>query len=541
MYSGRQVATEEKKQRDAAAMDTDTPMDANTSASTSNISANASNSDGGVAQDSASAALDSSGDLIMDTFVQKLNVHGINIIRLVDYDSITPLQNLAPMSPDVAADFARSNKAVTHLYKPSGSTDVIACYHSPRPYFPGYNSSIDMKKPYKAQDPVVCYVIESRIEEYSQWQSDKDERSDPHLPKFTTLGKTPYHGRNDLNKLGRIRRPCHCWRQVTLMDNGQTYVCESCNKASTFNGKYNGHVPEDGHWRAIQAPRLIQKCTNMTSERHCGHKSSDGKITKPFGKMACGGFNCADFSGGCTGHSVVSTLQCYGCFIEASGKSKADGDEDDDDINPSEYSSQSIECDRCGDRNHEACIASDVLAVANLQDGNGEFVGVYFCKCCELEVLKKTNGTDFTVVSGDKVQNSLLCYSYPAGNGQHQNTDGQFLIPYSNGKYHKTFATKSEAQAEMYTNPGKYTAIIEKPINLDQGDIPLILQYHRKQAKPGTALYNYFYPSCKKNKQCSREDGHRGKCNQERVANDDNDDGDGDDDADSDGDGASFL
>jgi hypothetical protein len=134
-----------------------------------------------------------------------------------------------------------------------------------------------------------------------------------------------------------------------------------------------------------------------------------------------------------------------------------------------------------------------------------------------------------------------LCYSYPAGNGQHQNTDGQFLIPYSNGKYHKTFATKSEAQAEMYTNPGKYTAIIEKPINLDQGDIPLILQYHRKQAKPGTALYNYFYPSCKKNKQCSREDGHRGKCNQERVANDDNDDGDGDDDADSDGDGASFL
>ena len=200
------------------------------------ISANASSSrDGGVAhQDSTSAASDGSSDPIMDTLVQKLSVHGINIIRLVDHDSITPLQNLAPMSPDVAADFAVSSKAVTHLYKPSGWTDVIPCYHCPRPYFPGYNSSIDMKKPYKAQDPVVCYVIDSRIEKYSQFESDIDETSGPHLPKFTKLGKTLYHGRNDLNKLGRIRRPCHCWRYVTLMDNGQTYVCESCNKASTF-------------------------------------------------------------------------------------------------------------------------------------------------------------------------------------------------------------------------------------------------------------------------------------------------------------------
>ena len=63
--------------------------------------------------------------------------------------------------------------------------------------------------------------------------------------------------------------------------------------------------------------------------------------------------------------------------------------------------------------------------------------------------------------------------------------------------FHKTFATKSDAQAEMSTNPGKYTAIIEKPINPDQGDLSLIMQYHREQAKPGTPVFKYFYPNGK--------------------------------------------
>jgi hypothetical protein len=287
MYQGRQSAMKEKDQRDAAVMDADTevPIDANAPASTSNISGNASNSTDSVAvQDSTSAALDSSGDLIMDTLVQKLGLHGINITRLANYDSITPIQNVAPMSPDVAAAFALANKSVTHLYKPSNSTELIACYHSPRPYFAGYNSSIDVRKPYRAQDPLVCYVIESR-----------------------------------------------------------------------------------------------------------------------------------------------------------------------------------------------------------------------------------------------------------------KNTDGQFLIPYSNGKHHQTFATKSEAQAEMYTNPGKYTAIIEKPINPDQGDLSLIMQYHREQAKPGTPVFKYFYPNgkpkssqgkqptgntesgntesdffvserCSRKANCVNDPGHRGRC-----------------------------
>lgn len=531
MYPGTQSAMKEKNQRDAAAMDADTdvPIDANTAASTSSISVHTSNSSDSVAmQDSTSGALDNSGDPIMDTLVQNLSVHGIKITRLVNYDSITPIQNVAPMSPDVASAFALANKSVTHLYKPCNSTELIACYHSPRPYFPGYNSSIDVRKPYRAQDPLVCYVIDSRIEKYSQWQSDKIDTDS--MITWDFLGKTDYHGRNDKNKIGVVRRNCPCWLHATIMNNGSTFACESCGKASTFNGTRNEKLPTDAFERNVHAPRLILKCTNMTSAEHQGYKSN-GKMIKPFGNMAEGGFMCADHNGGCKGHDVVSSLQCYGCFLEASNQDQVE-----------EYSSESIACDRCGDRNHMACVVQfgdDArLQLANLQDDKGDFVGVFFCRFCEWEILKQRNRTDFTVVSGDKVQNGTLCFSYPAGNGQHQNTDGQFLIPYNNGKYHKTFATMREARAEMNTNPGKYTAIIEKPINPDKGDLSVIMQYHREQAKFGTPVFKYFYPNgkpksfkgkqakgndtesdffstserCGRTADCVNFKGHRGKC-----------------------------
>ena len=95
------------------------------------------------------------------------------------------------MSPSLAAKFALWAVAFVQAFK---WTEVIACYGSPREYYPGYNPSIDMKKPYQAQDPVVCYVIGSRIEEYSQWQSDKHDTADGKTI-WDRLSKTSYHGR----------------------------------------------------------------------------------------------------------------------------------------------------------------------------------------------------------------------------------------------------------------------------------------------------------------------------------------------------------
>ena len=78
---------------------------------------------------------------------------------------------------------------------------------------------------------------------------------------------------------------------------------------------------------------------------------------------------------------------------------------------------------------------------------------------------------------------------------------------------------------------------MEEPISPDKGsDLDIMMQYHREQAKPGTAVYDFFH-SCKKDKQCSKKDGHTGKCNQQRVvrkndadttddADDNNDDAD---------------
>ena len=52
--------------------------------------------------------------------------------------------------------------------------------------------------------------------------------------------------------------------------------------------------------------------------------------------------------------------------------------------------------------------------------------------------------------------------------------------------------------AEMYTNPGKYTAILENPMFPDKSGI---LHYHKEQAKPGTAVYDYFHGSKSKSRQ----------------------------------------
>ena len=108
-------------------------------------------------------------------------------------------------------------------------------------------------------------------------------------------------------------RPCICVLHATILNNGSTFACESCGKASTFNGKRNEELSSDPFKRNAYAPRLVQKCTNMTCMEHAAYKL-DGKIKKPKGNMAEGGFICAEHNGGCKGHDVVSSLQCYGCF-----------------------------------------------------------------------------------------------------------------------------------------------------------------------------------------------------------------------------------
>ena len=165
MYEQRQEAMKDKanQQRDTAPIDAD-DAGAGTSTgshSTSTVAQEGSASTSNSSNEAPSETPDAT-DQIMATLTQILAPHGL-VTKLVDYDSITTLDNLVPMDPDIAAKFALENSVVTHFYKSSNSTKLQLCDQFPRPYFAGYNS-IDMKKPYKAQDPLVCYVIGSRIE-----------------------------------------------------------------------------------------------------------------------------------------------------------------------------------------------------------------------------------------------------------------------------------------------------------------------------------------------------------------------------------------